>query len=80
MYLLSTLFVIVSPVHDCELSSVFNPQNGEFQYENPDPNTRTKFGSVVKFKCDVKHQLAGNESRTCTLDGWTGSNPRCGKN
>ena len=35
MYLLSTLLVLVSPVHDCELSSVFNAQNGEFHVLGP---------------------------------------------
>lgn len=35
-------------------------------------------GSVATFSCDADHLLGGDATRTCTLDGWSGSNPTCG--
>ena len=39
----------------------------------------TLFGSVVSYTCDSGYILVGDAMRTCTLSGWSGSNPICGK-
>ena len=37
----------------------------------------TIYNSVVTYTCDVGYTLQGSDSRTCQLDGWTGSLPQC---
>ena len=38
-----------------------------------------ELGSVATFECVDGYDLVGNETRVCTLDGWSGSNPSCGE-
>ena len=37
------------------------------------------FGSVATFTCNFGYMLQGSASRTCELEGWTGTPPSCGK-
>ena len=37
------------------------------------------FGSVATFTCNFGYTLQGSASRTCELEGWTGTPPSCGK-
>ena len=35
--------------------------------------------SVASYTCDSGYTLVGEATRTCTVNGWSGTNPVCGK-
>ena len=60
-------------VFDCGMTDVEFPDFGQLTVES------TLFGSVASYSCDSDYTLVGDAMRTCTLSGWNGSNPICGK-
>lgn len=38
---------------------------------------RTTYGAVAQYICHENYTLIGNENRSCTLSGWSGSHPQC---
>ena len=57
------------PAADC--GDPGTPTNGQRSLSS------TTYNSVVTYTCDVGYTLQGANSRTCQLDGWTGSLPQC---
>ncbi len=62
-------------VHDCKMTGLFNPQNGEFKLQSG----LTTYSAMATFECLSGYELVGLMSRICTLDGWNGTNPSCSK-
>ena len=60
----------VAAVFRCEVLT--QPDNGVLTFSRDNLlNSRAEYGCVSGFELD------GNQVRTCTLDGWTGSEPVC---
>lgn len=38
---------------------------------------RTSFGALAQYTCHENYTLIGNENRTCSTTGWTGTQPQC---
>ena len=57
----------------CDSTELVRPDNGIVRLDSVD------LGSVATFECMDGYDLVGDETRICTLDGWSGSNPTCGE-
>ena len=66
-------FIIPRPVFDCGSTDIQRPVNG-----NVNLTEKTTIGSQAIFSCDAGFVMIGEETRTCQLTGWSGSNPICG--
>lgn len=62
------LFVLFTVV-DC--GPLPAPQNGDIDFD------LTTFGSTATYSCNPGFDLQGSTSRTCQVDGWSGSEPSC---
>ena len=58
-------------VFDCNMTDLIDPEFGLATVDS------TLFGSVVSYTCDSGYTLVGDSMRTCTLSGWSGTNPVC---
>ena len=63
------LIYLLGDVFDC--GSLSDPEFGEVTFSS------TTEGSVATYSCFTGYVLKGVESRTCTADGWSGSEPSC---
>ena len=58
-------------VFQCNSTELVRPGNGNVSFDS------LGLDSVATFLCMDGYDLVGNETRICTLDGWSGSNPTC---
>lgn len=64
-------------LHDCKETSLTSPPNGDYSLQE---GMATTFGARVTYKCNDGYNLVGEMTvRECTLQGWSGSTPRCEK-
>ena len=49
------------------------PVNGQLTVDS------TLLDSMASYTCDSGYTLVGVAMRTCTVNGWSGANPICGK-
>ena len=61
-------------MYDCGTSGITGPENGDVNLD-----AGTTLGAMATFSCDQGYLQVGDQSRTCELDGWSGSNPVCGE-
>ena len=59
---------------DCGTTDLTRPDNGQLAVVDT-----TLLDSVASYTCDSGYTLVGVAMRTCTVDGWNGTNPICGK-
>ena len=74
----SCCIVLLFSVHYCKLLDLFNSDGGYTTLSLSYNKSTARFGSVITIKCNKNYQTS-NSTRTCTLDGWSGTNPSCGK-
>ena len=60
-------------VFDCGMANLTAPVNGQLTVDS------TLLDSMASYTCDSGYTLVGVAMRTCTVNGWNGTNPVCGK-
>ena len=58
---------------DCGMTDITAPVNGQLTVDS------TLLDSMASYTCDSGYTLVGDAMRTCTVNGWNGTNPVCGK-
>ena len=71
--LIESFRVLLLIVLDCGMANITAPELGQLSVES------TLFGSVASYTCESDYILVGDEERTCSLNGWSGTQPECCK-